>query len=88
MPEEALRRVGFHDVNETVIERALPLMAQRQATEPFMAKFVVSEENFGSVPVSAYEESVSRTIDGESRPRRMRMLFHSQRQAGVRRDIR
>ena len=48
--EEALRRVGFHDVEETAIQRVLPLMAERQATEPFMAKVVVSEEKFGSVP--------------------------------------
>jgi len=50
VPVEALRRVGFHDVEETVIERILPLMAERQATEPFMAKVVVSDDNFGSVP--------------------------------------
>lgn len=50
IPEEALRRVGFHDVDETVIERILPLMADRQATEPFMSKAVLTEENFGRVP--------------------------------------
>lgn len=50
--EETLRRVGFHDVEESVIERILPLMADQQATEPFMAKVVVSEANFGSVPKS------------------------------------
>lgn len=50
VPEEALRRVGFHDAEETVIQRVLPLMAEQQATEPFMAQVVVSEEKFGSVP--------------------------------------
>jgi pimeloyl-ACP methyl ester carboxylesterase len=48
--EQTLRRVGFHDVDENIIQSVLPLMAERQATEPFMAKVVVSAKNFGSVP--------------------------------------
>lgn len=47
VPTEALRRVGFHDVEETAIEHVMPLMAQRQATEPFMSKVVATEEDFG-----------------------------------------
>jgi pimeloyl-ACP methyl ester carboxylesterase len=50
IPAGALRRVGFHDVDRKAIQRVLPLMAERQATEPFMAKVAVSDENFGSVP--------------------------------------
>jgi pimeloyl-ACP methyl ester carboxylesterase len=50
--EETLRRVGFHDAEESVIERVLPLMADQQSTEPFMAKVTLSEANFGSVPKS------------------------------------
>lgn len=50
VPEQALRYIGFHDVDEKVIQRILPLMAEKQATEPFMAKVVVSDEKFGSVP--------------------------------------
>lgn len=50
LPEHALRRIGFHDVNESVIQRIMPLMSEWQATEPFMAKVVLTDENFGSVP--------------------------------------
>jgi pimeloyl-ACP methyl ester carboxylesterase len=50
LPEAALRRIGFHDIEESAIKRFLPLMAEWQATEPFMAKFVLSDKNFGSVP--------------------------------------
>lgn len=50
VPEQALRNIGFHDVEEKVIQRVLPMMAEKQSTEPFMAKVVVSDKNFGSVP--------------------------------------
>jgi len=50
LPVPALRRIGFHDIEESAIHRFLPLMAEWQATEPFMAKVVLSKENFGSVP--------------------------------------
>jgi pimeloyl-ACP methyl ester carboxylesterase len=50
LPEPALRRIGFHDIEESAIQRFLPLMAEWQATEPFMAKLVLSDKNFGSVP--------------------------------------
>ncbi len=49
VPEQTLRSIGFHDVEEKVILNILPLMDKQQATEPFMAKIVVSDENFGSV---------------------------------------
>lgn len=58
--EEALRRVGFHDVDETVVERVLPLMAPQQATEPFMAKVAVTEGNFGSVPKTYIRTGIDR----------------------------
>jgi len=50
LPEQTLRSAGFHDVDEAVIQRFLPLVVEKQATEPFMAKVRVSEERFGSVP--------------------------------------
>ncbi len=64
VPEQALRSIGFHDVEETVIQRVLPLMTEQQATEPFMAKVVVSEENFGSVP----KTYIRTTIDKVTSP--------------------
>ncbi|MDA0203926.1 MAG: alpha/beta fold hydrolase [Acidobacteria bacterium] len=48
--EQTLRDVAFHDVEEKTIQPALARMAERQATEPFVAKAVVSDERFGSVP--------------------------------------
>lgn len=64
VPEQALRTIGFHDVEETVIQRILPLMVEQQATEPFMAKVVVSEKNFGSVP----KTYIRTTIDKVTSP--------------------
>ena len=58
--EQTLRSIGFHDVKETVIQRVLPLMAEKQATEPFMAKVVVSDENFGSVPKTYIRTSIDK----------------------------
>lgn len=48
--EETLRNIAFHDVEEKRILQILPLMTERQATEPFMARQVLSNEKFGSVP--------------------------------------
>ncbi len=50
LPEPALRKIGFHDIEESAIPRLLPMMAEWQATEPFMAKVELSQKNFGSVP--------------------------------------
>lgn len=64
VPEQALRSIGFHDVEEKVIQRVLPLMVEQQATEPFMAKVVVSDERFGSVP----KTYIRTTIDKVASP--------------------
>ncbi len=48
--EQTLRNIAFHDVDEERIRDTLPLMAEKQATEPLMAMVAVSDENFGSVP--------------------------------------
>lgn len=44
------RDKAFHDVEEDRLSKVLPLVDVGQATEPFMAKIVVTDENFGSVP--------------------------------------
>lgn len=49
LPEETFRSAGFHDVHESVIQRFLPLIVEKQSTEPLMAKVTVTEANFGSV---------------------------------------
>jgi hypothetical protein len=48
--EQTWRSKAFHDVKESRILPSLPLVDVAQATEPFMAKIVVTDENFGSVP--------------------------------------
>ena len=62
LPELALRRVGFHDIEETAIQRFLPLMAEWQATEPFMAKVALSDENFGSVAKTYIRTGIDKMI--------------------------
>ncbi len=50
VPEQVLRTVAFHDVDEKDIIRAVPRMAEKQATQPFASKVAVSAERFGTVP--------------------------------------
>lgn len=50
LPEETLRRAGFHDVDESVIQQVLPQVVEKQSTDPFIAKVTVSQQSFGSVP--------------------------------------
>lgn len=64
VPEQTLRNIGFHDVDGKIIQRVLPLMAEQQATEPFMAKVAVSDKNFGSVP----KTYIRTTIDKVTSP--------------------
>ncbi len=67
--EETFRSVGLHDVDERVIERVLPLMGGKQATEPFMAKMALSESNFGSVPKTYIRTDIDRVTSPELQDR-------------------
>jgi hypothetical protein len=49
LPEETLRNAGFHDVDEQIIQRHLPLIVEKQSTEPFMSPVAMSAEKFGTV---------------------------------------
>ena len=49
-PEKAWRNTAFNDVSLNEVELALPRLAQKQATEPFVAKLDLSEARFGSIP--------------------------------------
>lgn len=69
LPEPALLRVGFHDVNEAEIQRILPMMAEWQATEPFMAQVALSHENFGSVPKTYIRTNNDKMISPASQER-------------------
>ncbi len=62
LPEPALRRIGLHDVNGSEIQRILPLMAEWQASEPFLTKVVLSEDNFGSVPKTYVRTTIDKMI--------------------------
>jgi pimeloyl-ACP methyl ester carboxylesterase len=60
--EQALRDIAFHDVTDSEIQRILPLMAERQASEPFVAPFDVSEERFGSVPKTYIRTTIDKIV--------------------------
>lgn len=62
LPETALRRIGLHDVDKSEIQRILPMMAEWQATEPFMTKVVLNEESFGSVPKTYVRTNIDKMI--------------------------
>ena len=62
LPVPALRRVGFHDIEESRIPGLLPLMAEWQSTEPFMANVVLSKEKFGSVPKTYIRTSIDKMV--------------------------
>lgn len=61
--EKTWRNIAFHDVGEDRILGALPkLLGTKQATEPFIAKAVVSEANLGSVPKTYIRTSIDKMI--------------------------
>jgi pimeloyl-ACP methyl ester carboxylesterase len=60
LPEETLISAGFHDVDDMVIQRILPLMVEKQATDPFVAKVEVSEKNFGQIPKTYIRTTIDR----------------------------
>ena len=60
--EETWREVAFHDVAETSVLEALPLLRGPQATEPFMAKVAVSNERFGSVPKTYIRTDIDKML--------------------------
>ncbi|MGI9302324.1 MAG: alpha/beta fold hydrolase [Gammaproteobacteria bacterium] len=62
LPIPALLRVGLHDVGHTEIQRILPLMAEWQASEPFLTRLAVSNENFGSVPKTYIRTNIDKMI--------------------------
>jgi len=62
LPEAALRRIGLHDVDPSEIDRILPMMAEWQASEPFLTKLVLSEEKFGSVPKTYIRTRIDKMI--------------------------
>lgn len=69
LPEATLRSAGFHDVDEKVIQRFLPLIVEKQSTEPFMAKVTVSDQNFGAVPITYIRTSIDRVTTPELQDR-------------------
>lgn len=61
--EKTWRNIAFHDVGEDRILGALPkLLGTKQATEPFIAKAVVSETNLGSVPKTYIRTLIDKMI--------------------------
>jgi len=56
------RNIAFHDVAEATILDTLPLVDVAQATEPFTAKLVLSDENFGSVPKVYIRTSIDKMV--------------------------
>ncbi len=60
--EATWREVAFHDVDETSILEALPLLTGPQATEPFMAKANISDERFGSVPKTYIRTDIDKML--------------------------
>lgn len=57
------RSKAFHDVSEADIQIALPLVnGLAQATEPFLAKVVVSDARFGKVPKTYIRTSIDKMV--------------------------
>ena len=69
VPEQTLRTVGFHDVEARIIDRVLPLLHEKQATEPFLAKAVLSEAKFGTVPKSFIRTGIDRVTSPDLQDR-------------------
>ena len=61
--EKTWRDIAFHDVRQERISSALPrVVGTKQATEPFMAKVVVSKEKFGSVPKTYIRTALDKMV--------------------------
>jgi pimeloyl-ACP methyl ester carboxylesterase len=60
--EETFRDKAFHDVDEALIRHSFPLMMERQATEPFLAKAILSDKKFGSVPKTYIRTSIDKMV--------------------------
>lgn len=61
--EQTWRDIAFHDVKETDILGALPLLlGTKQATQPFIEKANVSKENLGSVPKTFIRTSIDKMV--------------------------
>lgn len=60
LPEATLRDAGFHDVDEKVIKRFLPLIVEKQSTEPFMSPVAMTTESFGSVRKTYIRTTIDR----------------------------
>jgi pimeloyl-ACP methyl ester carboxylesterase len=61
-PESAWRNIAFNDASIDAVNSALPRLAQKQATEPFVAKLELSTERFGSVPKYVVRTSLDKVF--------------------------
>ena len=62
VPEEVWREVAFHDAEAKDIDSALSRTAKKQATEPFMAKLELTDEQFGRVPKAYIRTTLDRVL--------------------------
>jgi pimeloyl-ACP methyl ester carboxylesterase len=60
--EDVWRNVAFHDAKPDAIEAALSRLAEKQATEPFVAKLELSNDRFGSVPKVYIRTEIDRIL--------------------------
>lgn len=67
--EKTWREVALHDVKEKTIQKILPKMADKQATQPFMTKVNLSEEKFGSVSKVYIKTAYDRVMSPASQDR-------------------
>ena len=62
MNEKTWREVAFHDVSEDAILAALPRLAERQSTQPFLAPVNLTAARFGSVPKTFLRTSLDKMM--------------------------
>lgn len=67
--EETWREVAFHDVREDAILAALPRLAERQSTQPFLAPVNLTAARFGSVPKTFLRTSLDKMMTPELQDR-------------------
>lgn len=69
VPDSVWRQVGFHDASGDAIEQAIPRLALKQSTEPFLVRLELSEDRFGSVPKSVIRTGIDRVFSPELQER-------------------
>lgn len=62
LKEDDIRNILLHDADSIQVEKMIPKLSMKQATQPFMAEVHLSGQNFGSVPKYFIRSSLDKVL--------------------------